>query len=122
MTPTADGVPWSLKLISHARAEIEDARALRDAEVFAAALLHELLPPLTFVQTIARLLITGRDALIKIQEKMAAKQAVSKAKCRDPLPRSLPRPQSLVAAADAARNKGACASAFLFLYSSRHCF
>jgi hypothetical protein len=28
-----DGVPWSLKLISHARAEIEDARQLRDSEV-----------------------------------------------------------------------------------------
>ncbi len=33
MTFDADGVPWSLKLISHARAEIEDARALRDSEV-----------------------------------------------------------------------------------------
>jgi hypothetical protein len=28
------------------------------------------------LQTIARLLITGRDALVKIQDKMAAKQAV----------------------------------------------
>jgi hypothetical protein len=33
MTCSADGVPWSLKLISHARAEIEDARGLRDSEV-----------------------------------------------------------------------------------------
>jgi hypothetical protein len=33
LTLDADGVPWSLKLISHARAEIEDARALRDSEV-----------------------------------------------------------------------------------------
>ena len=33
LTFDADGVPWSLKLISHARAEIEDARALRDSEV-----------------------------------------------------------------------------------------
>ena len=76
MTFTADGVPWSLKLISHARAEIEDARALRDSEVF---LPHcpVNVPTFMLVQTIARLLITGRDALVKIQEKMAAKQAVS---------------------------------------------
>ncbi len=32
-TPCSDGIPWSLKLISNARAEIEDARALRDSEV-----------------------------------------------------------------------------------------
>jgi len=30
-----------------------------------------------YFQTIARLLITGRDALVKIQDKMAEKQAVS---------------------------------------------
>ena len=85
MTFTADGVPWSLKLISHARAEIEDARALRDSEVF---LPHCPVNVATFmlVQTIARLLITGRDALVKIQEKMAAKQAVSMSQ----LSRSLP--------------------------------
>lgn len=38
------------------------------------------LPPASYLtpcpQTIARLLITGRDALVKIQDKMAAKQAV----------------------------------------------
>ena len=84
VTRYADGVPWSLKLISHARAEIEDARALRDSEVMALfdnatdqQLLLEVVPLNLVVQTIARMLITGRDALVKIQDKMAAKQAVS---------------------------------------------
>jgi hypothetical protein len=84
-------MPWSLKLISHARAEIEDARGLRDSEVglrrccraftFCPPVSSLRLSSLTFfrflIQTIARLLITGRDALVKIQDKMAAKQAVS---------------------------------------------
>jgi hypothetical protein len=63
------------------------------------------------LQTIARLLITGRDALVKIQDKMAAKQAASvpfnrHVLCTAFCVPSYTRAQSLVAAAEASRNKG----------------